>query len=434
MSAAEADAWTPARALPTASANLLLYVIFAFVAAAIGWAALSRIDTVTRGQGRVIPSLQLQRVAHLEGGIVREILVRQGARVTKGQPLVRLDPTQSAAELGRGAAGSDASAARLIRLEAETNGTALVFPRAIEQSAPAQVAAERALYRARRVDLDASLLVATAKRAGAERQRAEADAEVAARTAARTYAERDLAMIGPLVDAGVEPRAERLRAEGAVAQARANEAAALAARGRAQAGVDEADGEARSIREKFRAAAMEARAETRGLMATARATLPALRDKLDRAELRAPIAGTVNRLLVNTVGGVVRAGEPLVEIVPLDDTLVVETRMSPRDIGFIRPGQAATIRLTAYDSAIYGGLKGTVERIGADAVTDEAAKESYYVVRVRTRGTLSDAAGRPLSIVPGMVAEVDVLGAPRSVLSYLLTPLERVKDSAFRER
>lgn len=424
----------PERLQPARAANLLLWVIAAFVVVAVAWAALARIDTVTRGQGRVIPSLQLQRVAHLEGGIVREILVRQGARVARGQLLILLDTTQSAADLGRGSVGRDAQAARLTRLTAEAAGLAPVFDPAVAAAAPDQVAAERALWRARRIELDAALSVARARLTQAERAEVEAASDAATRAAARGYAVRDLAMIAPLVDKGIEPLAEKLRAEAALAQAEGLARTATAARARAAAAVREAREDMRAVAERFRAQTATDLAATRAEFAGSGQALPALADRMARTRVTAPIAGTVNRVLVNTVGGIVRPGEPLVEIVPADDTLVVETRVAPKDIGFIRPGQAATIKVTAYDSAIYGNLKGTVERISPDAVVDEAARESFYMVRVRTRDMMRDASGRPLPIVPGMIAEVDVLGNPRSVLSYLLTPLERVRDSALRER
>ncbi len=419
---------------PSRMAHLLLYTIAAFVIAAMVWAGFSHLDTVTRGQGRVVPSLQLQRVANLEGGIVRAILVHPGEAVAKGQVLVRLDPTQVSAELGRGSATRDSGAARIARLEAELARGEPRFPADLAARAPAQVETERSLWRARRIELAAALSVADAKLSGAQRALGEAEADITTRTQARLYAARDLAMIAPLVAHGVEPEAERMRAEAALAQARGQEGTATAARARAQAGVTEARAEALSIRERFRSQTVDALSQARAEFAATGPALPALADRVARTEVRAPIAGTVNRVLVATVGGIVRAGDPLVEIVPAEDALVIETRVTPRDIGFIRPGQAATVKLTAYDYAIYGGLKGRVERISPDAVVDESAKESFYTVRVVTHQLLRDAAGRPLPIVPGMIAEVDVLGRPRTVLSYLLTPLDRVRETAMRER
>ena len=419
---------------PSRMANLLLLTIAAVVVVALIWASVSRLDTVTRGQGRVIPSMQLQRVANLEGGMVRAILVRAGERVAKGQVLVRLDSTQVRADLGRGAAGRDSIAARIARLEAELAGRPPTFAPALVRAAPTQVETERALWRARRSELEAALSAGRAKLVEGKRTLSEAEANTATRADARTYAERDLAMIAPLVSHGVEPEAEGLRADAALAQARGQEAAARAAQGRARAGVEEARADLRSVVERYRSMTGDALAQARADFASAGPSLPALSDRVARTDVRAPIAGTVNRVLVNTVGGVVRPGDPLVEIVPTEDRLVIETRVSPRDIGFIHPGQTATVKLTAYDYAVYGGLSGVVERVSPDAVVEEAAKESFYTVRVATRDRLRDGAGKTLPIVPGMIAEVDVIGQSRTVMSYLLTPLDRVRETAMRER
>lgn len=419
---------------PPLPARLLLWAIAGFVTAFLVWAALARIDTVTRGQGRVIPSLSLQKVAHLEGGIVREILAREGQRVGKGDVLVRLDPTAAASELGRGEAARDASAARLARLAAEARGRAGGFERTLAAGSPDQIAAERALAGQRRAELEAQLAIARARLAQAERQAAEARAGVAASEEAERLAQAELAIIQPLVEKGIEPQAALLRARSTLEQARARTIAARAAVGRADAAVREADTAVRATLEAFRAQAAEALARTRGELAATGEALSALKDRLSRTEVRAPIAGSVQRVLVNTVGGVVRPGEPLVEIVPEGDRLLIEARIAPSDIAFVHPGQPVTIRLTAYDFALYGALKGEVEHISPDAVVDEARRETFYLVRVATRDQLRDSDGRALPIQPGMVAEVDILGRPRTVLSYLLTPLERVRDTALRER
>jgi adhesin transport system membrane fusion protein len=419
---------------PPLPARLLLWSIAAFVLAFLLWAALARIDTVTRGQGRIIPSLSLQKVAHLEGGIVSEIVAREGQRVAKGDVLVRLDRTAAAADLGRGSAARDASAARLARLAAEARGRAGGFDAGLAAGSPGQIAAERALARQRRAELDAQLSVARARLAQAERSAIEARAGVAASEEAERLAAAELAIIQPLAEKGIEPQAALLRARSALEQARARTAAARAGVGRADAGVSEAANAVRATGEAFRAGAAGELARTRGELAATGETMPALADRLERTEVRAPVAGLIQRVLVNTVGGVVRPGEPLVEIVPGDDRLVIEARIAPSDIAFVHPGQPVTIRLTAYDFALYGSLRGEVERISPDAVLDEARRESFYQVRVATRDALRDSDGRALPIQPGMVAEVDILGRPRTVLSYLLSPLERVRDTALRER
>ena len=411
----------PDRLKPSRAANLLLWVIAAFVVIFVAWAALARVDEVSRAQGRVVPSRQLQVVSNLEGGIVREILVRQGQKVEAGQPLLRLDATQFSAQFTKEQEGYNALVARITRLQAEVDGTSPAFPSGLIATSPALVAAERSLHQARQSELAAAL-------SSARSQLDQAQTMVSTRQQAKSLADRELALIGPLVEKGIEPQMELLRAQSAASQAGGEY------RG-AQSAAAQAASELRSVREQFRAKSVDDLTAAKAELAGMGRELPALQDRVTRAELKAPIGGTVNRVLVATVGGVVKPGEPLIEIVPSDDALVVEAQVSPADIAFVHPNQKAQVKLTAYDYSIYGALEGAVERISPDAVvTDERTGETHYLVRVRTEGRLLDANGRPLAITPGMVAEIDLLGEKRSILSYILSPIERVGGKALREK
>lgn len=411
----------PDRIEPNKAANLLLWAIAGFVVIFVGWAALARVDEVSRAQGRVIPSRQLQVVSNLEGGIVREILVRQGEKVEAGQALLRLDATQFSAQFTKEQEGYNALVARITRLQAEVEGGSPRFPPGLIATSPALVAAERSLHQARQSELSAALSVANSRLD-------QAQTAVSTRAQAKSLADRELALIGPLVEKGIEPQIELLRAQSAASQANGEYRSA-------QSAVAEASSELRAVREQFRSKAVDDLTAAKAELAGMGRELPALQDRVTRTELKAPISGTVNRVLVNTVGGVVKPGEPLVEIVPGDDTLVVEARVAPADIAFIHPDQRAQVKLTAYDYSIYGSLEGRVERISPDAVlTDERTGETHYLVRVRTEGRLLGNDGRPLAITPGMVAEVDLLGEKRSILSYILSPIQRVGDKALREK
>lgn len=411
----------PDRIEPSRAANLMLWVIAAFVGIFVLWAALAKVDEVSRAQGRVIPSRQLQVVSNLEGGIVRDILVRQGQKVEAGQPLLRLDATQFSAQFTKEQEGYNALVARITRLQAEVDGASPQFPAGLVTTSPALVAAERSLHQARQSELAAAISVANS-------QLDQTRTAVITRGQAKSLADRELALIGPLVEKGIEPQIELLRAQSAASQATGEY------RG-AQSAVNQATSELRSIREQFRSKAVDDLTAAKAELGGMGRELPALQDRVTRTELRAPISGTVNRVLVATVGGIVKPGEPLVEIVPSDDTLFVEARVSPADIAFVRPNQKAQVKLTAYDYAIYGSLVGRVERISPDAVlTDERTGETHYLVRIRTDGRLLDASGRPLAITPGMVAEIDLLGEKRSILSYILSPIERVGGKALREK
>lgn len=411
----------PDRLEPSRAANLLLYVIAAFICLFVLWAALARVDEVSRAQGRVIPSRQLQVVSNLEGGIVRDILVRQGEKVEAGQPLLRLDATQFSAQFTKEQEGYNALVARITRLQAEVDGTTPQFPPGLVTTSPALVAAERSLFQARQSELAAALSVANSKLE-------QAQVAVATRAQAKALADRELTLIAPLVEKGIEPQIELLRAQSAASQANGEY------RG-AQSAVREAAYEAQSVRQQFRAKSVDDLTAAKAELAGMGRELPALQDRVTRTEVKAPISGTVNRVMVATVGGVVKPGEPLVEIVPSDDTLVVEAKVSPADIAFVHPNQRAQVKLTAYDYSIYGSLEGQVVRISPDAVlTDERTGETHYLVRVRTEGRLLDSNGRPLAITPGMVAEVDILGEKRSILSYILSPIQRVGGKALREK
>lgn len=421
----------PADIAVTRASQYLLWTIAALTGSLVAWAALATVDEVATATGKVIPSRQLQIVSNLEGGSVKAILVRAGEQVRAGQPLLRLDNTAFTADFGKTSETVNAMTARASRLTAEVSGRPAVYPAGLP---PQLVATERALASARAADLAAQAAVESAKLDQARRGLGQAEVDAAARTQGAGFADREVAMIAPLVDKGIEPQIELVRAQTTAAQAHgAADTAALAIR-RARGAVAEAASSLRGVRERAHAAAVDALTTTRAELAGQGQALPALKDRVGRTELRAPIGGTVNRVLVATVGGTVRPGEPLIEIVPNDDTLVVEAEVKPADIAFIRPGQRATVKLTAYDYSVYGALDGTVERISPDAVVNDRTGESHFTIRVRTDAALKAQDGSPLPIGAGMIAQVDVLGRKRSVLSYLLTPVSKLRDNAFREK
>jgi adhesin transport system membrane fusion protein len=263
----------------------------------------------------------------------------------------------------------------------------------------------------------------------------QAQIEAQTRAQAQVMATSELSMIAPLVEKGIEPQLELMRAQSAQAQAQGARSGADLAVRRATSAVAEAQAQWRNVGDHFRAQAVEQLTATRAELAGQGQTLPALADRVTRTQVRAPVAGTVNRVLVTTLGGTVRPGEPLVEIVPLGDELVVEAQVRPADIAFVRIGQKVVVKLTAYDYSIYGGLDGVVERISPDAIVNEKTGDSHFSIRVTTKGknlTAPDGAVLPIGV--GMIAEVDLLGHKRSVLSYLLTPISKLRDNAFREK
>lgn len=428
------EAATAATIETSRASRLLLATIAALTVTLMVWAGVAQVDETATAMGRVVPSSQLQIVSNLEGGSIKAILVRPGQRVVRGQPLLLLDNTAFTAEFGKANTSVNALVARAARLDGEVAGRAPVFPDGLAAAAPQLVATERSLAAARASDQAAASAVEAAKLEQAARALSQAEVEAAARAEGARLADREVAMIAPLVEKGVEPQIELLRTQAAQAQAHGAADGALLAIRRARAAVAEARSGLRSVRERYRAQAVDQLTTTRGDLAAQGETLPAYRDRVRRTELRAPIGGTVNRVLVATVGGSVRPGEPLIEIVPNDDSLVVEAEIKPADIAFVHLGQRATVKLTAYDYSVYGSLPARIEQISPDAVINERTGEGHFTVRVRTLGALHAQDGAALPIGAGMVAQVDLLGHKRSILSYLLTPVSKLRDNAFREK
>lgn len=418
---------------PARAANWLLFAVTGFVAVFLLWAAFAKLDVTVRGQGRVVPSSQLQVLSNLEGGVVEEILVDAGAEVRQGDPLIRLDPTETGSSLSASEASSAALAARIARLEAEVEGRAPRFPAGSPMMAE-QVAIERSLYASRQSDLASLTNAARARVAQAERSVAEAQAAADARRENARAAREELELVRPLVERGIEPRLSLIQAESRASVAQSEVAAAAAGVTRAQSAVAEARASLSQQVQEWRSRASADLAEARGELAAKREAQPALRGRVDRTVLRAPLSGRVNRVLTSTIGGTVAPGEPLVEIVPSDETLMVEAKIRPQDIGWVAIGQNARVNITAYDPTVYGGLEGEVVRISPDSQIDERTGESFYNVQVRTRAeAITDDAGRQLPIGPGMTAEVSLIGEKRSVLSYILRPFTRLQQRAFTE-
>jgi adhesin transport system membrane fusion protein len=420
---------------PAQVTRVLLWSIAGFTAVIIAWASVAEVNETATAPGRVVPTRPLQVVSNLEGGIVSAILVKPGQVVAAGAPLLRLDPASVAADYGRTSAAGNALAARIVRLEAEVTNRVPAFPPALEAAAPAAVAAERSAWAARRLDRASSIAGSRARVAAAGRGLDEAQAAAAAAAEARAQAAREVAVLVPLVDKGIEPRLMLDRARSALVQADAAAAGARQAVARAAAIADEASAAVANIADGARAAAGNELALARAEFATQSAALPALRNRVERTAVRSPMAGTVQRVIAGTVGGSVAPGAPLVEIVPAGGALAVEARVRPRDIGMVHIGQPASVRITAFDSSLYGKLDGRVTRISPDAVSDDRGGEGWYLVRVETRGDgLVGPDGRKHALGAGMVAEADLLGPSRTVMSYLLSPITRLSATAFRER
>jgi adhesin transport system membrane fusion protein len=422
------------RIKPRQASNVLLWVVLASFVAFVVWAAVTELDRTVRGMGRIIASSQLQTVSNLEGGVVEAILVRTGQQVRAGQELVLLDRTATGSDLGSGEASVGALAVKIARLQAEVAGRTPVYPAAANPVIANQIQIERSLHASRMAELGSVVNAGQARIVQAQRAVQEAEAAYQARISAREARANEVRILRPLVERGIEPRLSLSNAESGLAVASSEAAAAAATISRAQASISEATAALNQQRQDWRSLAANELATAQAELSARRSSLPALAARVARTTVKAPLAGTINRVLVTTVGAAVSPGAPLVEIVPSEETLLVETLIRPQDIGTVRMAQKAKVNVTAYDPSVYGGLDGVVTAISPDAVLNERTGESFYTVQVRTNtDALKDKQGKALQIGTGMVADVSLLGDKRTVLEYILSPLTKLRDTAFRE-
>ncbi|WP_435417879.1 HlyD family type I secretion periplasmic adaptor subunit [Parerythrobacter aurantius] len=406
----------------------LIVVSAAGLAILLVWAAFAQVDSVTRGTGRVIPSSKAQLVQPAEPAVVEEILVRSGQSVRKGQLLVRLDDAQSSSELGQLETENQRLAVRAQRLEQEASGGAL-------GCAPGTVCADERRLQQARVSTararESSLAAAVEQR---RRDQQEAAATVASLRDSVRLAREQVQMLEPMAAQGIVPKTELLTAQRDLVDVQGRLSAAQQAAARAGAAISQAQADLSSARLEFRQQALDERSEVTTRMAVNEQTIRGAEARQLRNELRAPSDGVVNDVQVTTEGGFVNAGEKIMQIVPVGDRLLVEARVAPSDIAFIKVGDPAVVKVTAYDFSIYGGLQGTVQQVSADSIFDEVEREAYYTVLIETRRSYISRAGQSFPIVPGMICDVEVITGSRSILSYLFKPVLKAFDRAMTER
>ncbi|MFM2347697.1 MAG: hypothetical protein RL654_2450 [Pseudomonadota bacterium] len=415
----------------TARAQRIVRSAVAVVCGLIVWAAFAEIDEVTKGDGRVIPSRQLQVVQSLDGGVVSEILVREGQQVEAGQLLLKIDETRATSGVNESAAQAFALQVKQTRLKALAEGIAFRPPAGNGSPDESRIVEEeRNLYQSKVYELESMLSVVQQQAAQRQQEVSEAQARRSSAQRSIDISTQELKRTRPLLASGAVSEVEVLRLERDISRFRGEGEQAAAQIGRAQAAIGEAQRKARETELTFRNEARRELSEVLGKLNALNQGAVALADKVDKAQVKSPVRGRVQRLLANTVGGVVQPGKDIVEIVPLDDALVLEAKVLPKDIAFITPNQTATVKFTAYDFSIYGGLEAKVENISPDTQVDEKGN-AFYVVRVRT-GQPNFGDDKP--IIPGMTAEVDILTGKKTVLSYLLKPVLKAKAYALRER
>lgn len=417
---------------PTGGRRILWLVIILFVVAII-WAYNSEIEEVTRGVGRVIPSRQIQVVQNLEGGILSEMLVDVGDVVEKGQLLLKIDDTRFSAPYRESRFRYLALKAKVARLRAETEGKDFAISPEVAEENPEIADREKDLFQSRRQAFETQIAILTEQMNQRTQELAELEAKRKQLQRSYKLLMRELEMTRPLVSQGAVSEVEMLRLEREANRLQGDLEATELQIPTVKSKLEEAR---RSIEDRELDYHNEAKLELNNTLAELEAisvTSVALEDRLKRTHVRSPVRGTVNQILVNTVEGVIQPGMDLIEIVPLEDTLLVETKIKPSDIAFLHPGQEALVKFSAYDFTIYGGLSGEVEHISADSITDEKG-ENFYLVRVRTTKNHLGTEENPMPIIPGMVGEVDILTGKKTILSSLLKPALRAQKLALRER
>jgi adhesin transport system membrane fusion protein len=414
---------------PIRARILLRSVLFVFVLFMI-WAALVSVDEITKGEGKVIPSQQLQIYPSLDGGIVTDILVKEGQVVNEGQILLQIDTTRFESSVKENRSLYLSLTAKAARLRAIGDDKPYVPPEEVVKEDPKTAEEEQRLYETATSELSAQLSIA--RQQYQQRSQEQAEAMARQKQAANAYESslREYNVTKPLLSTGAVSEVELLRLDRDVSRFKGERDIATAQIARSGAAMSEATRKIQEVELAVRNNASKELSETMARLNSLIQSGTGLADKVKQSAIRSQVRGTVKRLLVNTVGGVVQPGRDVVEVVPSDGRLILEAKVAPKDIAFLVPGQKAVVKFTAYDFSTYGGLDAKLEHIGADSVTDERGN-TFYTVRVSTdKSTL--AGGQP--IIPGMVAEVDIITGKKSILTYLLKPVLRAKQAAFTER
>jgi adhesin transport system membrane fusion protein len=411
-------------------AKRLLYGIAIIVTLLLVWSAFSEVDTVTRGTGKVIPSRQVQILGSQDGGVITEILVSEGDVVAKGQLLLKLDQTRSQANFGEARAELEGLQVKAARLQATVDGIEFVPTDTMFESAPEVVRQELRLFESSNAELAVQQDIAGQQLTQRQQELAELNARESQLATELDLADEELTKTRPMLNSGAVSEVEVLRLEREVNKAEGELKQTRAQIQRVTAAISEAEGKLRGVRLEFVNKAREQLTETVTRIKALREAAEGLSDRVRQTNLLSPVAGTVKQLFYNTEGGVVLPGRDIVELIPADDTLLVEVRIPPKDIAFLAPGQVANVKVTAYDFVVYGGLKGRVEQIGVDTVVDEDGNP-FYEVRVRTEQADF---GPDKPIIPGMTVEADILTGKKTILAYIMKPVLRAHQRALSER
>lgn len=406
----------------------IITVVFFFL-----WAALAPIDEIVRGEGKVIPGGENQMIQHLEGGIVSAISVKEGQKVAADEVLIKVDNIKSSSTYESSQYKAAELRAKIVRLKAEATGGAFSPSADDLAKVPMQIMQERSLYQSNQENLRSQIAALNDQYVQKQNEKLEAQGRIAEQKRALSLIREEVAISEPLVAQGVKPKVEFLKLQRELSDITERYNALQASIPRLSAAMDEINSKIRQVRSEFTAKARLELAQAETEYKRIGAESSALADQVTRTVVKSPINGIVQKLYVNTVGGVIKPGDNLVEIVPTEGGLLIEAKVKPADIAFIYPGQESIVKVTAYDFSLYGSLHGKVVTISPDTVTDKN-DNVYYVVKIQTDKKYLGSKEKPLKIIPGMMVNVDVVTGKKTILEYILKPILKAKQYTFTER
>lgn len=418
----------------TIQSHIILWLTFSFVIIAFFWANFATLDEVTRGAGKIIPSSQIQIVQNLEGGILSEILIREGDLVEKGQALLKLNPVQFTSSFNETKFKHYELLATVARLRAEVTKQDIKIPEEVTLKAPKIARNAKELLVSKRNELDANQRILNAQIRQKKQDLIELKSKSRQISRSHKLLQEELTMSRPLVAEGAMSKVELLRLQRSANDLKGELTSAQLSIPRVQFSINEAKNKLSELEIRFHTESLKKLNQARAELQRTTESVMALEDKVTRTNILSPVKGTIKRLKVTTIGGVIKPGMDLVEIVPIEDQLLIEAEVRPADIAFLHPGQKAMVKLTAYDFSIYGGLKAELEHISADTITNDEDGESYFLIRLRTNKNYLEKYGEKLNIIAGMTTNVDILTGKKTVLDYILKPILKAKERALRER
>lgn len=410
----------------------VLLIMSLAIISGIVWMHYAKIDIVVRGPGKVVPSQQLQVIQSLEGGVVSEILVEEGDVVEIHQPLIKISDVAFSSSLEENRLKYLELKAKITRLKAEANGIPFEQDEVVSREAPDLMHAARSLYESNRQQLQETLRILEEQVLQNQSQLTEARAKSRKLEKSLSLMREELELKRPLVDRGLVSKVEFIQLQQKENEIKGELEAVRLSIPRIESTIEEAKSKIEQSRLDFRNKAKRELNEAQAEVSRIAETQEALRDRVQRTTIRAPLRGTVTRLHINTVGGVISPGAPILEIVPYEDALLVQVRIDPKDVANITVGQRARLKFSAYDFAVYGSLNGEVRFLSADTITNEDG-ESYYIARIRPSRTFLGAQSSPLPVRVGMTAEADIITDKKSILEYLMKPINRGLQRALRE-